>query len=81
MLGRKVGWYFVSKGGSFFQPDVFLNNYMFYEKMINSTFIVYDSLLESSGAACPIRAFKLSNEWLSNVFRDENNQIVVNPAM
>lgn len=54
---------------------------MQYEKTVNPVLLVYDVLRAESGARFPFRAFRLSEEWLKNIYRDENNQISVSTAM
>lgn len=52
-----------------------------YEKNINPILLVFDTLQAQAGALCPFRAFRLSEEWLKNIFRDENNLVCVAPTM
>jgi len=77
----KVGWYFISQNNSFLSPECFLNNYGFHEKGTNPIFLVYDIERARSGAQSPFRAFKISDEWTSQIYRDENKQIIIEPKL
>jgi hypothetical protein len=54
---------------------------MQYEKNQNPTFLVYDTNRAQQGSTCPFRAFKISENWLKHIYRDENKQLIVEPVM
>lgn len=77
----KVGWYLISDSHSFLSSECFLNNYGFYEKGINPVFLVYDEERARAGAQCPFRAFKMADEWLKDIYRDDHNQLIIDNKM
>ena len=77
----KVGWYLISHLDSHLSLEAFVNTVHANERHPDSILLVYDTLRAFSGAECPFRAFKLSDEWVKQVYRDEHDQLTVETSV
>jgi len=75
---NKVGWYYISNSNDYQSYDVFYSNLNYAAKKKISIFMVYDTIEARSGAACPFKAYFISEAWLKAINNEDMTDLDLN---